>query len=174
MLLSRLEILKAIKKKEIAVTPFDRKCVGAVSVDLHLGNEFLLFRKHGRAIFVKEETILPRNHARKVVLGAHEVLHLRPHQFVLGVTKEKIKLSGKFAGRIEGRRRFERLGLMVQISSSLVQPGSNNVQVLEIVNLSTVPLILKPGTRICQMTFYPTSSEEKYEGKFRLQSGIKV
>ncbi|MEK6953629.1 MAG: dCTP deaminase [Candidatus Micrarchaeota archaeon] len=174
MMLSRLDILKAIKKKGIGITPFDKSCVGAVSYDLHLGSEFMLFRKHGRAIFVKEDTILPKNHARKVVLGPHEVLHLKPQQFVLGVTKEKIKLSGKYAGRIEGRSRFARLGLMVHISSSLIQPGSNNVQVLEIVNLSTVPLILKPGTRICQVTFFETSGDEKYAGKFRLQSGIRV
>lgn len=174
MILSRLDILRAIKKKDISITPFDKSCVGAVSVDLHLGSEFMLFRKHGRAIFVKEDTILPPSHERKATLGPHEVLHLKPHQFILGVTKEKIKLSGKYAARIEGRSRFARLGLMVHISSSLIQPGSNNVQVLEIVNLSTVPLVLKPGLKICQVTFYPTSGDQKYSGKFQKQTGIKV
>ncbi len=174
MLLSRIEILKAIKKKGIAVTPFDKSAVGACSIDLRLGNEFMLFRKHGRALFVKEETAVPKKHARKVLLKNNEMLRLKPGQFILGVTKEKIRLSGKYAARIEGRSRFARLGLMVHISSSLVQPGSNNVQVLEIVNLSPVSLILRPGLKICQITFMEASSDHKYQGKFRLQSGIKL
>ncbi|MFH0971118.1 MAG: dCTP deaminase [Candidatus Micrarchaeota archaeon] len=174
MILSRLEILRAIKKKEIVITPFDKGCVGACSVDLHLGSEFLVFRKGGRAIFVKEDTAYPKNHAKKVVLGRQEMLHLKPHQFILGITKEKIKLSGKYCGRIEGRSRFARLGLMVHISSSLIQPGCNNVQVLEIVNLSTVPLILRPGLKVCQVVFSELKGEEKYAGKYRLQTGIKV
>lgn len=174
MILSRLEILKAIKRNEIGILPFDKKCIGACSVDLHLGNEFLLFRKGGRAIFVKEDTAMPKAHARKVILKDSELLHLKPHQFVLGITKEKIKLSGKYLGKLEGRSRFARLGLMVHVSSSLVQPGSNNVQVLEIVNLSPVSLILKPGLKICQIVFEEMLGEEKYEGKYRLQQGIKI
>ncbi|MFH1257547.1 MAG: dCTP deaminase, partial [Candidatus Micrarchaeota archaeon] len=133
MMLSRTEILRAIKKGEIAITPLDKKCIGAASVDLHLGSEFLVYRKGGRAIFVKEDTVVPKTHLKKVTISGHEVMHLKPHQFILGVTREKIKLSGKYAGKIEGRSRFARLGLMVHISSSLIQPGSNNVQVLEIV-----------------------------------------
>ncbi len=174
MILSRIEILRAIKKKEIAITPFDKGCIGACSVDLHLGCEFVLFRKGRRAIFVKEETALPKKHARKVSLGPSDVLHLKPGQFILGVTKEKIKLSGKYCGRIEGRSRFARLGLMVHISSSLIQPGCNNVQVLEIVNLSTVPLILRPGLKVCQVVFSELKGEEKYIGRYRLQNGIRV
>ncbi|MEK6843552.1 MAG: dCTP deaminase [Candidatus Micrarchaeota archaeon] len=173
MMLSRIEILRAMKKKEIRIAPFEKSALGAVTIDLRLGDEFVIFKK-SRAIFVREETVLPKNYARKKLLGPHDVLHLKPGQFVLGITKERIGLCGKIAGRIEGRSRFARLGLMIHVSSSLIQPGSDNVQVLEIVNLSPAPLILKPGTRICQASFFETSGDEKYAGKFRLQKGIKI
>lgn len=41
--LSRDEILKAIERKEIEITPFDPTAVGCASVDLSLSNEFRYF-----------------------------------------------------------------------------------------------------------------------------------
>ena len=39
-------------------------------------------------------------------------------------------------GILEGRSRYARVGLTVHVTASLVQPGSDNHQILEIVNLS--------------------------------------
>ena len=170
MILARKELLGALKTKEMAITPFDSKCVGACSVDLHLGNKFKVFAgAGGKPIEVNEETVFP---SKKITVGAGKFLELKPMQFVLGVTRENIRLSPAYCARIDGRSRFARLGLMVHVSSSLIHPGSDNVQVLEIVNLSPETLLLRPGTRICQVVFERLSSPAEYSGRFKRQKGL--
>ena len=68
-------------------------------------------------------------------------------------TVEKITLPRDIIGNLEGRSRFARMGLVIHITSALVQPGSNNHQVLEIVNLAPFTVKLHAGMRISQVVF---------------------
>ena len=43
--LTREEILKEISQGTIEIEPFERDQVGPGSIDLHLGNEFRVFKK---------------------------------------------------------------------------------------------------------------------------------
>jgi len=43
MLLSDKTIIELIRKGEIVIEPFDEKLVGPSSIDLRLGNEFIMF-----------------------------------------------------------------------------------------------------------------------------------
>jgi dCTP deaminase len=70
---------------------------------------------------------------------------------------------------LTGRTRFARLGLGVHVTASLVQPGVNNKQVLEIRNMGDSEIILKPGLRICQLVLIRTEGKAKYKGKFQGQ-----
>jgi len=89
---------------------------------------------------------------------------------VLGVTKEKLGLSNGLCGWIQGRSRIARMGVMVHVSSSLIQPGVDNRQVLEIINLSPNPIVLRPGVKVCQIVFEELSSEAEYAGDFAKQT----
>ena len=62
-------------------------------------------------------------------------------------------------GNLEGRSRYARMGLVIHITSALVQPGSSNHQVLEIVNLAPFPLKLHAGMRISQVVFERMESD---------------
>lgn len=170
-MLSRSQILSEIKKGNIGVTPFEPACVGAVSVDLRLGRVFRVFRKARPTVKV-EEGLDADALTTKVVLKAGETLPLSPGQLVLGCTAERVKLSPKIAGTLTGRSRFARIGLAVHVSSSLVQPGVNNVQVLEILNNSPFKLELAPGVRVCQIMFHYVqgSGKEVYQGRYRFQA----
>ena len=53
-----------------------------------------------------------------------------------------------------------------------LQPGVSNKQVLEISNMSSMPLALYPGTAICQMIFERTEGKAKYKGKFAKQRSV--
>lgn len=50
MILSKQEILKAVKNGKITLAPFEKQNVGAVSVDLRLGNYFRPLRASKQAI----------------------------------------------------------------------------------------------------------------------------
>ena len=46
-----------------------------------------------------------------------------PHETVITVTKEWVRLSPNLCGQLEGRGRFARLGLSVHIAAGFIQPG---------------------------------------------------
>lgn len=165
-ILTRDEILKEIKAGNIVIDPFDEKMIGPGSVDLHLGDKFRIFKKVHEIIEVNNNS----DYSKMTELRhAPEGIVLMPGETILGITRERIQLASNICGWLEGRSRFARLGLLVHISASFMQPGINNQQVLEMTNFSPMPLRIHPGTAICQFIFQRTIGEAKYEGRFRNQ-----
>lgn len=167
-ILTRKEILKEIKKGRIKIKPFSKDQIGPASIDLHLSNEFRIFKKWKTAPVA--EDVDYKNFTKLINVDKYKIL--RPDEFVLGLTKEKINLPDNICGWLTGRSRFARLGLSIHITASFIQPGISNKQVLEIKNVSKIPLILYPGTRICQIILMKTSGKSKYKGKFMKQESL--
>jgi len=166
MILTHDEILKEIAAGHIQVDPYSPECVGPASIDLHLGNEFRVFRKVHDIVRVSLESNYEEITER---IQVDDHLLLMPQETVLGITQEKITLAANLCGWLEGRSRFSRLGLLVHISASFMQPGIDNKQILEISNFSPMPLALYPGIAICQFIFQRTLGEAKYAGRFKNQ-----
>ncbi len=168
MILAKKEILSEIKEGNIKITPFEPKNIGPCSVDLRLGCVFRRFKRDKKMFLVKEE-MNENDFSREIKLKKSEFLTIKSGELVLGTTLERIKLANNICGKLDGRSRFARIGLMVHVSSSLVQPGVDNVQVLEIINLSPFTLSIQPGLRLCQIVFSKMSSEAAYVGQFKHQ-----
>lgn len=166
-ILTHDEILKEIEAGNIRIDPYSPDRVGPASVDLHLGNEFRVFRKTHDVVPVTADSNYEEI-TEKIIVKDH--LLLMPQETMLGITVEKITLARNLCGWLEGRSRFSRLGLLVHISASFMQPGIANKQVLEISNFSPMPLMLYPGTAICQFIFQRTLGEAEYTGRFKNQS----
>jgi dCTP deaminase len=160
--LTRKEIIKEIKKGNIKIEPLIIENIGPGSVDLTLGNKFRIFRKMKKIYDVDNNA--DYNKITKLIKS--DSIVIKPRDTVLGITREKITLAPNICGWLEGRSRFARLGLMVHISASFMQPGISNYQVLEISNMGRVPLRLHTGTKICQFIFQKTIGKAKYKGKF--------
>lgn len=77
---------------------------------------------------------------------------------MLARTQETIRLDGSLAGIITGRTSYARLGLSVELSQSLVQPGHRNPVPLQIVNHTPYAIVMYPGAAICQLTVTQLSS----------------
>ncbi len=165
-ILTRDEIVNEIKKGAIKIEPYSKENVGPASVDLHLGYEFRIFKKTRKVIEIRDG-MRYEDVTEKINVEDH--LLLMPGEMVLGITIEKITLAPNICGWLEGRSRFARLGLLVHISTSFMQPGISNKQCLEIINFSPMPLALYPGTAICQFIFQRTIGEAIYEGRFKRQ-----
>lgn len=165
-ILTRDEILKEIRSGNITITPFDASKIGPGSVDLHLGEDFRIFKKVHDIVDINEMT----NYEEMTeLIHAPEGIVLMPGETILGITREVIKLAPNICGWLEGRSRFARVGLLVHISASFMQPGINNQQVLEMTSFSPMPLRIHPGTAICQFIFQKTIGEARYEGRFKNQ-----
>jgi dCTP deaminase len=159
------EIEKAIKNKLIVIEPLDKAQVGPGSIDLTLGNDFRVFKKHVKVYHVKNNSQFQAI-SREVHVKEGDYIVLQAGEMVLGVTKEKITLADNMSGRLEGRSRFARYGLAVHVTAGFMHPGISNHQVLEIVNLGHGPLALYPGTKICQFIFEKCDGHARYKGRF--------
>jgi len=164
--LAKNEILKEVKKGNIKIEPFDKENIGPGSIDLTLGDKFRVFKKSEKIYDVHDEF---HYHEITSLVTASEMV-LQPQETILGITQEKITLAPNICGRLEGRSRFARIGLMVHISASFMQPGIDNHPVLEISNMGHVPLRLHSGTKVCQFIFEKTIGKAKYAGKFTVQT----
>lgn len=168
MILTKDEILKEIKKGRIKIKPFSKDQIGPASIDLSLGNEFRVFKQWKTAPVAEDVDYKKFTKLIKV----DKSRTLGPEEFILGLTKEKITLPENICGWLTGRSRFARLGLSIHITASFIQPGISNKQVLEIKNVSKMPLILYPGTRICQIILMKTAGKSKYKGRFAKQENL--
>jgi len=137
MMLSNADIREYMRKGKIKIKPLKPDQIGPASVDLTLGNRFWFFREKylGKKVDLSKVGFREATKAVKAdmcVLGPGEMCLM---------------------GRLEGRSRYARMGLGVHITSAVVQPGSDNRQVLEIMNSAPFTAVIHAGMRISQVVF---------------------
>lgn len=167
--LTRDVILAEIEAGRVRIDPFSPDQVGVASVDLTLGDEIRVIEPSGAAIEIREQTDY-RDHTR--VAPLRDPYLLLPGVTIHGITRERITLPSDLCGFLEGRSRYARLGLMIHVTSAFVQPGVDNRQVLEMSNVSSQPLLIHPGTRLCQLVLMRTEGHATYAGRFADQDEI--
>lgn len=160
MKLSDTDIHQALKDGLIAIDPplpGDR--IGAVSVDLQLGGDFRVFKStHTEAIDLD-----PPGSGRPAIdfdaimdslsVPDGDAFILNPGGFALGITRQRVRLSPEVAGRLDGRSSLARVGLMVHATAHTIDPGWDGRITLEFFNCGPLPLKLRPGMRICALSF---------------------
>ena len=85
-----------------------------------------------------------------VPFGRSIVLH--PHQFMLALTLEYIRLPRNVMAFLMGRSSWGRLGLIVATAVG-VHPGFTGCLAFELRNLGETPIVLYPGQTIAQLFF---------------------
>jgi len=155
MILSRKDILTAIKENKITIDPYNQENVGPCSVDLHLSSKFSVF-KHGQPVRLSASL---ENHTHDVDTKGNPFF-LSPGHFVLASTLEKISISKTLAASLEGRSYVARLGVLVH-GAGLVNPGTGLIKptTLTLEIHTSVPVYLNPGMGIIQIIFHQLSSE---------------
>ncbi len=162
-------ILREIESGRVGIEPFHTDQVGVASIDLTLGDQIRLIEAGDTPIEINDETDF-REHTVVASLSGGFVLD--PGVTIYGITRERVTLPADVCGFLEGRSRFARLGLMVHVTSALVQPGVRNRQVLEMSNVSSRSLRIHPGVRVCQLVLMRTDGEAVYQGRFAHQDEI--
>ena len=165
--LTRPEILKRIDSGEIVIDPFNSDCVGPASIDLHLDHQFRVFKPIHNIFHVTDEA----DHRDVTdIIEVDDHFLLLPGHAIHGVTVERITLPDNICGWIQGRSRFARVGLMVHVTASFMQPGIQDAkQVLEMNNAGPMPLAIHPGTTICQIILEECVGHASYQGRFQSQ-----
>jgi len=160
MILSDKDIKKYIKEGKIKIRPKPnfKEQLGSASLDLRLGNEFRVFN-HTRKPFIdtrNPETF--KDMTELIKIKDDEAFVFQPGQFILGITIEKVSLPDNIVARIDGRSSIGRLGIVIHSTAGHVDAGFRGRINLEMENIGMMPILLYPGTRICQLIFEELSS----------------
>jgi len=173
MILTRDKILDAVRSREIVIDPFDEAALDAASYDLTLYPQIRVFIEGLNEIDLMEmaqDAHSLMSITRIIDIPAGSYYLLKPGELVLGMTAEKLTLPPTVAGSLEGRSRFARMGLMVHVTASFLQPGIRDTrQVFEIFNASRNAIKLRSGIRIAQVVFERCEGKATYDGVFANQ-----
>ena len=150
MYLSDSYIKKAVEAGDIVVKDFDHDRLGPASYDILLGNKFMIATTHATKLIDPSNSHFARMHEVMVDDGEEFILH--PGVSILGTSKDYFG-SKKYLIQLHGKSSLARIGLLVHNTAGLINPGHFLNITLELCNLNRVPIILRPGMAIGQLTF---------------------
>ena len=123
MILTDKQILEEMEKGTIVVEPFDRKCLGTNSYDVHLGKYLATYNDH---------VLDARKHNKIEVFEIpEEGFVLQPNTLYLGVTHEYTE-SHAHVPFLEGKSSVGRLGIDIHATAGKGDVGFCNTWTLEI------------------------------------------
>lgn len=166
MILSDGDIKKELEKGDLVIEKITFNQIGPCSVDLTLGQTFMVF-KHADITHVDPKKIDRESLMSEVIKEDDKPFIIHPGEFILGSTKERVKVPSYLVGRLDGRSSWGRLGIIVHSTAGSVHPGWDGQLTLEIANISKLPVALYPSMKICQISFQKLTSpaEEPYNKK---------
>ena len=176
MILSDRDILECIESGEVGIEPFDRADVQPSSVDLHVDRFFRTFH-NARHPYI--DVRKPMDDLTELVeVEEEEAFILHPGEFVLGSTRELVRLPHDLVARLEGKSSLGRLGLLIHSTAGYVDPGFEGHLTLELSNVANLPITIYPNMKIGQISFFRLSSRaenpygsDKVRSKYQGQRG---
>lgn len=144
------EIIRAHRRGELRVDPFEPELLRPAALSLRLGEGASVLRTRGPVDVASAEThpvLEPR------ATDESGRLRLEPGEVMLAPTLERVALSPRLAGLMDGTSGFARLGISVVLSHQ-VSPGFGSdsaggaILTLEIVSRLPETVYLRPGCRI--------------------------
>ncbi len=167
MFLSDIDIVRAITRGDIVLEPFDEARLSPASYDILLGNQFVVSDSAQTHYVDPARKVYAKTREMEVPDDGEFILH--PGISVLGVSKEYFG-SDHYLIQVGGKSSLARVGLMIHNTAGLINPGHFLNITFELCNLSNVPIILRPGMAIAQLTFSklssPTSRNYRHVGRY--------
>lgn len=182
MVLSDKDILIYIDEGKIKISPKPNLKVqlGPCSIDFHLGNTFKIFNHSKFPYIDPRKPELSEEIMKEIKVTTGEPFIMRPGEFVLATTEEKLELDDDLIGRLEGRSSLGRIGIIVHSTAARFDPGWIGKPVMELGNIGMMPVALYTGMRICSFTFeqlsspadtpYKDKKDAKYSGQMTPES----
>lgn len=156
MLLSDQDIKAELRAGRLRVNPHEPALIQPCSIDVRLGQLFRVFANH-RYPHIDPAAEQPRM-TDLVSTPMDGMFMLHPGEFVLASTAEDVALPADLAARLEGKSSLGRLGLLTHSTAGFIDPGFTGHITLELANVATLPILLRPGMKIGQLCFIRLSS----------------
>lgn len=167
------EVILERLNKDLFIRPLldPAKQINEASIDFRLGYDFMV-NVHSRDAYMNASLNTdggpPQRDLRyffqesRRQLGETFILH--PHQTVLAVSLEYVRLPDDLFMMLFMRSSYSRLGLSI---STILQPGYCGCISLELLNNGTIPINLTVGARLIQGVLMPASQSTTYHGQPR-------
>jgi dCTP deaminase len=158
MLLSNRGMEEEIDRHSIFIQPYHDELIQPASYDVTLGPDFKLQMQLDNEDLQSEIYMDPREDCGNlftdvyVPKGAEFIL--QPGAFALGSTHETVALGSNITARLEGKSSLGRLGLIIHATAGFIDPGFDGQITLELSNVGTIPILLIPGMKIGQLSFW--------------------
>ena len=170
-MLSGREILKLIKKGELAVNPLDASIIRENGIDLRIGNEVAVLINNPNPLDPEKLGEVNLEEYFKVI-KIEDSFVLQPYMKILVTTLEYIKMPINVGGLVELRSTFARLGL--SIPPTVIDAGFKGQITLE-VHGGAFPVVLKKGVRFAHIVFMEIKGEPvPYRGRYQGQRGVTL
>lgn len=156
MILTDIDILEQIEKKQIVIEPFDVKNLGSNSYDVHLSKYLAVY---------KESFLDAKKHNTLVHFEIPaEGFILQPQTLYLGVTQEYTE-THHAVPFLEGKSSTGRLGIQIHATAGKGDIGFCNTWTLEISTI--MPVRIYAGMPIGQLIYFRTNEKviTKYNNK---------
>lgn len=164
MILADRQIRTLIERDNL-VSPVTDKQINPASVNLTLGNTFLVPDVIGwREIQLGDNVDYERFEIDEV-----SCFSIPSGGFALATTRERVNIPTNIAAFVQGRSSIGRIGLTTQ-NAGFVDPGFHGHITLELVNESPNTINLYVGYPVAQLVFFECYPVEKpYNGKYNGQ-----
>jgi deoxycytidine triphosphate deaminase len=155
------EILRLIKQKQPLIENVDENNIQPSGVDLRVKCVYRL--KNGGYLGVENRKtpdveVVARENSEKIVL--------KPNEFVLVETVEKVNMPNNLSAIVLPRSSLFRCG--VSLHTAVVDPGFQGTLTFGMKNLSNFPFEIEIGSKIGQIVFEEVKGNVKlYDGKYQ-------
>ena len=160
MILTDVQILKAIQRGDIVITPFDRAKLGTNSYDVHLSPHFAVYIDH-------ELDAKKHNKIRHFEIGP-EGFVIQPGELYLGVTMEYTETHCAVPF-LEGKSSVGRLGIDIHATAGKGDVGYCNTWTLEISCVK--PVRIYGGMPVGQLIYFKVEGD--IENPYNKKPGAK-
>jgi len=155
MILTDTQILEAIEKREIVIEPYERKCLGTNSYDVHLAKYL--------AVYTGEVLDARKHNPIKEIIIPEEGFVIQPGTLYLGVTEEYTETHASVPF-LEGKSSVGRLGIDIHATAGKGDVGFCNTWTLEISCVH--PVRVYAGMPIGQLIYFAVDGAiENYYNK---------
>lgn len=157
MILGDARILRLVEEKKL-LEDFNIDCLGGAGYDLRLNKAYRLFSDSHIGV---DKRKTPKVREIKAT-----VFKLKPNEYVLAETLEKVNMPDNLMARILPRSSLFRCGCM--LATAVVDPGYRGALTMGLKNVSHQGFTIERNARIAQIVFEEVEgSSRKYAGRYQ-------
>lgn len=147
--------IEALSKSKYLVDPFNKSNAQPASYDVTLDSKLVLIKANAKNAVFDPMKRTSNGVYYETINIPEEGYVLKPGEFLLGSTVEKIQLPSNISARFDGKSSLGRIGLVTHVTAGFIDPGFKGQITLEIKNNNSedIGIVLRKGMKIGQIVF---------------------